>query len=316
MELYKKYRPKSLKTLIGNDNTVQSITNMKEYPHAILLTGASGTGKTTLGRILAKMIGANGTDFVELDTASFRGIDTIRSIRKKMEYRPLNSKKRVYLLDEVHQIGTGGASEKNAAQNALLKGLEEAPDHLHFILCTTNPEMLIDTIKSRCTHYQLELLSDDDMSKLLQRVCKKEKVKVSSDVTDEIIESAGGKPRRALTILEKVIVLDDKDQMLSAARDFDIEKGQVKELCYLLLKKAPWKKVSVELKKLKGEQPENIRRAIMGMMSSALLDGWGFKFENDPGYVMSFFYDKSTYDSGFSGIVFCCYAITQGLEVY
>jgi DNA polymerase-3 subunit gamma/tau len=295
--------------MMGNDATLTSIKNMKEYPHGILLTGPSGTGKTTLGRILAKMIGSSGSDFVELDTASFRGIDTIRAIRQKMEYRPLASKKRVYLLDEVHQL-------TKIAQDALLKAIEEAPEHLHFILCTTNPEMLIETIKSRCTHFQLDLLSDDEMSKLLTRTLKKEKVSISTDVLDEIVESAKGKPRKALTILEKVIVLDDEEQMLSTAKDLDVDEGQIKELCYLLLKKSSWKSVSKELNKLKGEQPENVRRAILGMMSSALLDGWGFKFNNDPGYVMSWFYEKSTYDSGFPGIVFCCYAITQGLEVY
>jgi len=309
MELYRKHRPKSIKTMMGNDATLTSIKNMKEYPHGILLTGPSGTGKTTLGRILAKMIGSSGSDFVELDTASFRGIDTIRAIRQKMEYRPLASKKRVYLLDEVHQL-------TKIAQDALLKAIEEAPEHLHFILCTTNPEMLIETIKSRCTHFQLDLLSDDEMSKLLTRTLKKEKVSISTDVLDEIVESAKGKPRKALTILEKVIVLDDEEQMLSTAKDLDVDEGQIKELCYLLLKKSSWKSVSKELNKLKGEQPENVRRAILGMMSSALLDGWGFKFNNDPGYVMSWFYEKSTYDSGFPGIVFCCYAITQGLEVY
>jgi DNA polymerase-3 subunit gamma/tau len=316
MELYKKYRPKSLKTMIGNTDTIQSIKNMESFPHAILLSGESGTGKTTLGRIIAKMLKSKGLDFVELDTSSFRGIDTIREIRKKMEYKPLNSDARVYLLDEVHMLGTGGSSEKNAAQNALLKALEEAPDHLYFILCTTNPEMLLGTIRSRCTSFHLSTLDDDEMDKLLVRTLKKEKKILKQEVIDEIIQSAQGRPRKALTILEKVIVLEDEEQMLNAARETIIEEGQVKELCYLLLKKSPWKKISAELKKLKKEQPETIRRAILGMMSSALMDGWGFKFQNDPGFCMSWFYDKSTYDSGFSGIVFCCYAITQGLEVY
>jgi DNA polymerase-3 subunit gamma/tau len=316
MELYKKYRPKSLKTMIGNTDTIQSIRNMESFPHAILLSGESGTGKTTLGRIIAKMLKSKGLDFVELDTASFRGIDTIREIRKKMEYKPLSSDARVYLLDEVHMLGVGGASEKNAAQNALLKALEEAPDHLYFILCTTNPEMLLPTIRSRCTSFHLKTLNDDEMQKLIVRIIKKEKVTLSQEVIDELIQSADGRPRKALTILEKVIVLKDEQQQLLCAKETSLEEGQVKDLCYLLLKKGSWKKVSKELQKLKKEQPETIRRAVLGMMSSALLDGWGFKFQNDPGYVMSWFYDKSTYDSGFPGIVFCCYAITQGLEVY
>jgi DNA polymerase-3 subunit gamma/tau len=309
MELYKKYRPKSLKTMIGNTDTIQSIRNMESFPHAILLSGESGVGKTTLGRIIAKMLKSKGLDFVELDTSSFRGIDTIREIRKKMEYKPLNSDARCYLFDECHQLSKD-------AQNALLKALEEAPDHLYFILCTTNPEMLLGTIRSRCTSFHLNTLDDDEMDKLLVRTLKKEKKILKQEVIDEIIQSAQGRPRKALTVLEKVIVLEEEEQQLKCAKEDSLDEGQVKELCYLLLKKSPWKKVSAELKKLKKEQPETIRRAVLGMMSGALLDGWGFKFQNDPGYVMSWFYDKSTYDSGFSGIVFCCYAITQGLEVY
>jgi DNA polymerase-3 subunit gamma/tau len=309
MELYKKYRPKSLKTMIGNTDIIQSIRNMESFPHAILLSGESGTGKTTLGRIIAKMLKSKGLDFVELDTSSFRGIDTIREIRKKMEYKPLNSDARCYLFDECHQLSKD-------AQNALLKALEEAPDHLYFILCTTNPEMLLGTIRSRCTSFHLSTLDDDEMDKLLVRILKKEKKVLKQEVIDEIIQSAQGRPRKALTILEKVIVLEDEEQQLKCAKEDSLDEGQVKELCYLLLKKSTWKKVSAELKKLKKEQPETIRRAVLGMMSGALLDGWGFKFQNDPGFCMSWFYDKSTYDSGFSGIVFCCYAITQGLEVY
>jgi DNA polymerase-3 subunit gamma/tau len=255
------------------------------------------------------MLKSKGLDFVELDTSSFRGIDTIREIRKKMEYKPLNSDARCYLFDECHQLSKD-------AQNALLKALEEAPDHLYFILCTTNPEMLLGTIRSRCTSFHLNTLDDDEMDKLLVRTLKKEKKILKQEVIDEIIQSAQGRPRKALTVLEKVIVLEEEEQQLKCAKEDSLDEGQVKELCYLLLKKSPWKKVSAELKKLKKEQPETIRRAVLGMMSSALLDGWGFKFQNDPGYVMSWFYDKSTYDSGFSGIVFCCYAITQGLEVY
>lgn len=309
MELYKKYRPKTLKTMIGNSSIIQSLKNMQEYPHSILLTGESGTGKTTLGRIISKLLRCKGLDFVELDTASFRGIDTIREIRKKMEYKPLVSDNRVYIIDECHQLSKD-------AQNALLKALEEAPDHLYFILCTTNPEMLLPTIRSRCTTFHLNTLTDDEMNKLIVRVLKKENKIIKEEVVDEIIESAQGRPRKALTILEKVIVLDDEEQQLKCAKEISLEEGEIKDLCYALLKKDNWKSISKILQKIKKEQPENIRRAVLGMMSSALLDGWGFKFNNDPGYVMSWFYDKSTYDSGFPGIVFCCYAITQGLEVY
>jgi len=155
MSLYKKYRPSTFDDIVGNSVTIQALKKSVEgrKNHVFLFTGPSGCGKTTLSRIVAKELGAKGSDFRELDSADFRGIDTIRNLRKTIGYHPLESKVVVYLLDEVHKL-TGDA------QNAMLKMLEETPEHVYFILATTDPQKLLGTIKGRCSIYTVEALED------------------------------------------------------------------------------------------------------------------------------------------------------------
>ena len=211
-----------------------------------------------------------------------------------------------------HQLGVGGSSEKNIAQNALLKMLEDPPEHVYFILCTTNPEMLIPTVKGRCTSFEMKTLMNDEMETLLTRICKKEKKGIPDPVKDQIIQDAEGHPRNALNILDKVLVLDDEDEMLEMAKQEGLKTNAIKDLCYALLDGKEWKNIQSILKGIRTEQPETIRRAILGMMGSAILDGWGDHKKVDAWGIMSWFYEKPTYDCGFAGITFCCKAITDG----
>jgi len=315
MELYKKYRPQTLDDIKGNKVVVQTLKGYDELPHSILLVGNPGCGKTTIGRIIAHdMLGCKGIDYKELDSAVFRGIDTVREVRKQMQYSAVESDCRVWLIDEVHMLGTGGNSPKNAAQQALLKSLEDTPEHVYFILCTTNPEMLIPTIKDRCTTLKVENLSDDSMGSLLKDITKQEEKRLYKKVKQQIIQDAQGHPRRALKVLEKVLCLDDKRLMLKAAVAEGIKVSKTNELCQALLKGFEWKKVSKILKGLKAESPENIRQSVMGYLTAGILDQWAFNYSFDPGYIISWFYDKNTYDTGFNGIVFCCYCISEEVE--
>ena len=139
MSFARKYRPKSFKTFIGNQKTIEAVQGILDgRTHSFMITGPTGCGKTTMGRIIAKELQCLGDDFCEMDSADFRGIDTIRNLRKQIQYRPIekDSKCRVFLMDEVHKL-TGDA------QAALLKNLEEPPDHIYFILCTTDPQKVI-----------------------------------------------------------------------------------------------------------------------------------------------------------------------------
>lgn len=305
MELYRKYRPKNLKQMFGNETTLKTIKKMEDnFPHSILLTGPKGTGKTTLGRIIRKMLDCGDFDFTELDTVSFGGIDVFRDIRKQLPYAPKSGESKVYLLDEAHEM-------TSKAQGSLLKALEEAPEHVYFILCTTNPEKLLDTVKSRCTTFSMETLSDDDMFKLISKVCKKEKKKLPEEVIYEIVDSSEGHPRNALTLLEKVIVLSDKKDMLKIASQRLLD-GTTKDLCQKLLKGTNWKEISKILESIKDEPSETIRKSILNYMKSVLINSK--KGNNNAWLIMSWFYEKNTFDSGFAGIVFCCYGIVNNFE--
>jgi DNA polymerase-3 subunit gamma/tau len=313
MELYKKYRPQSLKEIHGNKETVNSLTTLfekNELPHSILLTGPKGCGKTTLGRIIKNELGCRDFDYKELDTAVFRGIDTVRDIRQQMMFSPVQSPCRVWLLDEVHSLGRGADSAKNEAQNAFLKSLEDTPEHVYFILCTTNPEMLISTIKSRCVEFKVQALSDMEMTGLIKKVLKKEKEQIPSSVTKSIVKYAEGSPRNALQLLEKVFHLNDEKEMLYLVKsESQDQAGAVNALCQALLKGEKWDKVKGILSALKNDDPESIRRGIIGYAGAVLLNG-----NESASLILGWFLYKNTYDSGFPLITQFCYNIVTGIE--
>ncbi len=202
MTLYRTYRPTSFDEMIGNEETIEAIRSCltkSKQPHSYLLHGPAGCGKTTLGRIMAAELGCKGADFMELDAADFRGIDTVRGIRRQIAYAPMEGESRVWLLDECHQFS-------NDAQNALLKALEEPPSHVYFILCTTVPQKLLPTIRSRCSDHAVSTLTDTQMKYLRRHVVKAEEESMSKAVYAQIVQDSMGHPRRALTILDQVLL--------------------------------------------------------------------------------------------------------------
>ena len=211
--LCQRYRPHSFNGVIGNEATIERLkavlSNEKRRPHSYLLHGPAGCGKTTLGRIIAKELGCKGMDFVELDSADFRGIDTVRSIRRHVPYLPMESKCRVWLLDEAHAL-------TNDAQTALLKSLEEPPSHVYFILCTTLPEKLLPTIRSRCSQYVVSQSTDIQIKYLLRRVVKAEGESMSHAVYNRIVHSSNRIPRQALVVLDQVLAVSESSRMEAA----------------------------------------------------------------------------------------------------
>jgi DNA polymerase-3 subunit gamma/tau len=156
--LYRKYRPQTLQDYFGNKQlktTVKKMLANNTLPHAILLSGNSGSGKTTLARIIAKELNCSGIDLTEFNIADTNGVDSIRDLIENANYRPMISQNRVYILDECHQMTT-------QAQNALLKVLEEPKPWVYFILCTTDPQKLLNTIKSRTTQFAVKPLEGED----------------------------------------------------------------------------------------------------------------------------------------------------------
>lgn len=302
MTLYLKHRPQTFDDIVGNKETVSSLESMlqrDDRPHAFLFYGPSGTGKTTLGRIVANELGCSKTDFKEVDSADFRGIDTIRGIRSQSVYKPLEGPCRVWLLDEVHQLSKDG-------QNALLKALEDTPKHVYYILCTTDPQKLIDTIKGRCSQFETSLLSETEMTKLIHRVTKVEGESLEKEVRKQIVQDSLGHARNALQILDQVLSVEP-DQRVVVAKKSAEQQSQTIELCRALLNGEPWKKVSNILSGLSKSDFENIRRAVLGYCSSVLLKG------DNPqaAAVMEEFVDPF-YNSGFPGLVLACYSVIFG----
>lgn len=301
MSLYHKYRPKDFSEIVGNEETVSALEAMLERddkPHSILFSGPSGCGKTTLARIVAGKLGCKGVDFTEVDTADFRGIDTIRDIRMKSQYKPVESDVRVWLLDECHKLS-------NDAQNALLKILEDTPTHVYFILATTDPQYLIPTIKNRCQQFEVKPLNDKQMKKLLYRVVKNEGESIDREVYEQIVNDSQGSPRAALQILDKVLAVEPEKRLAVARKEAE-QQFKTIELCRALLARKSWKHISKILKSLESEDPEGIRRAVMGYMSKVLLNG-----ENDVAALIMEEMMQSVYYNGFPGLVFACYSATH-----
>src|SRR6056297_1967272 len=168
--LYRKYRPESFADVRDQDHIVSALEGAikkGEIPHALLFSGTRGTGKTTLARIFAKAIGTSDMDLYEIDAASNRGIDDVRELKEAVHTLPYESEKKVYIIDEVHML-------TKEAFNALLKTLEEPPEHVVFILATTEEEKLLDTILSRCQVFRLHSPSREVLQQTVISVAKEE----------------------------------------------------------------------------------------------------------------------------------------------
>lgn len=297
MSLYQKHRPKTFDEVKGNRDVVLALKAMlktpETMPHSFLFHGETGTGKTTLARIVANELGCSENNIIEIDTAQFRGIDTIRDLRKNIQYTPLGGGKRVYIIDEVHKM-TGDA------QNAFLKILEDTPKHIYFILCTTDPQSLLPTVKGRCSQFQTSTLTDRLMGELLSEVAEKEGAALGEKLIETITESSQGHPRNALTILEQVLRVPEK-RRLRAAKKASEERSENIALCRALMYRKSWKEVSAILRGLKGQDPESIRRVVLGYATSVLLNK-----DNENAFAILECFEEPTYNIGFPGIVLAC----------
>lgn len=204
--LYRKYRPQSFSDVVGQEQAVELLTSsikQKKISHAYLFCGGRGTGKTTVARIVARDIGCNDEDIIEIDAASNRGIDEIRELREAVRTAPFSSPYKVYIIDEAHML------TKEAA-NALLKTLEEPPSHVIFILATTDPEKLPSTIVSRCQKVIFKNPDTVTLSARLVHVAKAEGFDLHSDSAHLVALHGKGSYRDALGVLEQVLAVSEK----------------------------------------------------------------------------------------------------------
>jgi len=301
MALHTDFRPKTLDDIYGNKIVIKAIKKLlsnKDRPHSYLLTGPRGCGKTTIARILAKEFGCNvDVDFIEINTASFRGIDTAREVIKKVNYPPMGGKARVWFFDECHQI-------TKDAQEALLKVVEQPPEHTYFIFSTTDPQDLKPTLKDRCASFDLKPLSSKDCFRLVRDTLNKLDKKLDTETIKQICDTAEGRPRTTLVLLEKVLSVDTEDeiqQILQSSDEF-IEMN-VSKLVNALMKKASWKQITTILKALNKQDPEQIRRAVVGYLGAILMNS-----DNKRVFSMMLNFSEPYYNNGKAGLVMSCYA--------
>lgn len=201
LALYRKYRPKTFKEVLGQDHIIkvlESSVDAEKVSHAYLFVGSRGTGKTSVARIFATSIGVSVNDLYEIDAASNRGIDDIKELRDGVRVLPFDSKYKVYIIDEVHMLSKD-------AWGALLKTLEEPPKHVIFILATTELQKVPDTIISRCQVFTFKKASDAVCRKHLVDVAKKEGFELDAGSAELLAILADGSFRNGLGELQKVI---------------------------------------------------------------------------------------------------------------
>lgn len=247
LALYRSERPERFNEIIGQKHIVRILQHQLETDNvsqAYLFTGTRGTGKTTTARILAKALNCTGNpadgqlpcgecenckaikegrflDVIEMDAASNNGVDDIRDLIDRVNYPPMVGRYKVYIIDEVHMLST-------SAENAFLKTLEEPPAHVIFILATTNPEKVRETIRSRCMRLDFRRVSEDDLIEGMARICRRKQVNITRDALALVAQKADGSVRDGLSILEQCISGGDalvdletvEDYLGSAGMDF------------------------------------------------------------------------------------------------
>ncbi len=235
--LARKYRPQKFSDVIGQEHVTHTLQNaiaLERIAHGYIFSGHRGIGKTTVARILAMALNCrsaekpvlepcgicdscteirngNAVDVIEIDAATNRGIDEIRELREAARYRPARDRFKIYILDEAHQI-------TDAAFNALLKTLEEPPSHVIFMMATTQPEDIPQTIRSRCQHFSYRAMKFDDIMGQLREIVAKEKIPADEDALALLAEAGDGSMRDALSILDQAIASASGQLTLDSVR--------------------------------------------------------------------------------------------------
>ena len=297
VEYHRKHRPRSWDDFIGQDTAIAQFKGFKKTPQALMLVGASGCGKTSAARVLRHTLGVAKSDYHEVNAASSRGIDTVRQFELVMAKHALE-KAKMCVWDEAHKL-TGDA------QTALLKVLEDPARDAYYVLCTTDPDRLLKTIRTRCTKIEFRPVSEKDLLHLLRKVCKAEGLSVIENVLIEIAEAAEGGPRLALNLLNQIAGVEGVTEQLEIVKKTQTKK-MAHELCSLLLFKQPkWQQVASTVEAME-QEPEEIRRVMLAYFAKIVLSGNAAASKAAAAYIYDI-QDTPWDRCGKAGLVSFCY---------
>ena len=317
-KLYQRVRPTTWDELRGDKTLRTRIENkfkdLDKCSRFHLFTGPSGTGKTTLARLISKtVLGAPDICIKEISGTDDRGIDAMRALVSDAEMPPVMGKYKVYILDEVQGLTAD-------AKQCLLKPLEDTPSHAWFFLCTSEPDKCLmgkvgDAMRTRATIWALKPLPDSEIKELVIDAANKENLQLSNELLESIVKNAGGSARQALVWLDQGMVTKATDDngdvnlgrtLLNAlAGDFNPNSGR-----------SVWAPVAAALKELKatGKEPESCRRAVLAYMRAVVLNGGALSYP--AACILDEFSSHTTYDSQFDGLVSMCANVVMKYRRY
>lgn len=307
--LHTKYRPIKLSDVVGQDSVVRSLDRLISggLSRTLLFTGPSGVGKTTIARIVAAEVGCSPEEIRagEHDAARNTGVDAMRSIYEMLDYRPIGGEKRALIIDECHRLS-------GAAWDSMLKAIEEPPPWAHWFLCTTEPTKVPKTVVTRCVTYQLKLVRQSDLEKLLNRVVKAEGIKLASDrIVALCARESDGSPRQALVNLAACSGAGSASEARELLRSAD-KSPEAVELARALLRGARWAEVQGLLRGLADTSPESVRHVVRAYVTKAVLGASSDRAAGRGMSILDAFSDPCNPQDGMSPIVLACGRVVLG----